>query len=134
MPTEALVRVQRFLDSRLVYRLVVVGVVFALGWSLILSYQQRRLTGEQRRLTECVAAYVDAANANQRLRAEIASDERELSTALLAEQNRALHIADPAARLAALQRAFGEYEKGRAFNEGKREGNPIPPPPSQTCG
>lgn len=131
---DALVRVQKFLDGRLVYRLVVVGVVLALGWSLVLSYQQRRLTEEQRRLTECVAAYNDAANANQRLRADAATEERKLQADLFAAQNQALHVPDTAARLALLQRAFAEYEKGSAYSEGKRAGSPIPPPPSQSCG
>lgn len=134
MMTEALGRVQRFLESRALYWLVASGTAVALIWGLINMLEQNRLNRKQERLTACVVTYIEAQNANSRLRADTAADERKLLDGLIAAQNAALHIPDAGQRLAALQQAFATYEKGRAYAEGKRDASPIPPPPSQTCG
>jgi hypothetical protein len=123
---QAWVRVQKVLDSKQVYYLVVGGVLLALGSSLMVSHQQHQLT-------RCVAAYADRQNANQQLRADAAAAERESIDALFKALDESIGL-PPGQTASAIKKAFSDYRERRAFNDGRRQGNPMPAPPSEACG
>lgn len=118
--------VQKFLASRPFYNFLACGVIVSLAGGIWLGV-------EQRRLTNCVAAYSNAQNANTKFRAEAAAEERESLDTMISAIAEAQSV--PAnMRQAAVADAFQEYLRTRAYLDGKREVSPIPDPPSQTCG
>lgn len=92
------------------------------GVALLLSLA---IGGVQLKLTACQAAYAEASNISQRARAEAAEADR------LALDRMLQVVADnPRGSLDAIR----EYNATRAAADAQRERNPIPPPPSSTCG
>ena len=119
-------RAKSWLDSEGVTRAIKLVAVLSLMASMFVGVQQYQLT-------YCLAAYNEASNANQQLRAGAAAEEREALDQLISAIDEARSL--PAGQgKAALDIAFDDYRETRARIEGKREVSPIPGPPSQTCG
>lgn len=126
-------KVQKFLGSRPFYNFIAASVVAMLVWGLWLTIGQRQLMGDLRTLTDCVAEYSNAQNANTKLRSDAAAEERKAQDAWFSAVAEALRL-PPAQMRSAIDAAFVDYQKARARIEGKREVLPIPDPPSVTCG
>lgn len=124
--TEVAERAKTWLDSEKVTRIFQVIAVASLLISLGVGVKQYQLTA-------CLAAYNDASNANQQLRAGAAGEERDALDQWIAAVDEARRLPTPSARTA-LDIAFDDYREERARIEGKREVMPIPAPPSQSCG
>lgn len=106
------------LDSRRAFRLVQLMAAVALGLSLWIGVQQYRMT-------RCQAAYNEASATSTRARSAAAESDRQALDDLMrtvAEQPRG-----------AIQ-AVREYNAVRRMTDGQRAANPLPPPPSETCG
>ncbi|HEX5543670.1 MAG TPA: hypothetical protein VFX60_19305 [Micromonospora sp.] len=111
-------RLKTALDSSLVTRAVQLIAVLALGLSLWLGVQLRAQTA-------CQAAYNEASNASQRARAMAAEQDRQAQDELFRQ------VADNPQSTVVHLRA---YLARRAAANAQRHANPIPAPPSQTCG
>jgi len=107
-----------WLDSRTAIRIVQVMAAVALVLSVGVGFKQYQLTG-------CIARYNEANNISQRARSEAADLDRQAQDQLF----RAISD-DP-------QHAFDrlrQYNDTRAEADAQRARNPIPAPPSETCG
>ncbi len=79
----------------------------------------------QYQMTACQARYNEASNASQRARAAAAESDRVALDAML------IAVADsPREAIGAIRK----YNAARAAADQQRQANPIPPPPSETCG
>lgn len=106
------------LDSRRAFRLVQLMAAAALLLSVWVGWQQYRMT-------KCQARYNEASATSTRARAAAAEADRQALDSLMlavAEQPRG-----------AIQ-AVREYNAVRRVTDQQRAANPLPPPPSQTCG
>lgn len=111
-------RLKHWLDSRSADRTVKVLVIVSLllaSWATISQWQ----------LVRCQAAYAQASNKSQAARAIAATEDREALDHLVSSV-----VKDPRAGLGALR----TYELVRAQADERRRSNPVPPPPSTTCG
>jgi hypothetical protein len=111
-------RVGAWLDSRAAVRVVQVMAALALALSVGLAVKQYELTG-------CVAAYNEQSNESSRARAQ-ANDEQwqALNTLLQVVAKDPKHSVE----------AVSAYNAAQVAAAAKKADNPIPPPPSQTCG
>lgn len=82
---------------------------------------------QQAQLTACLAAYTEAANVSSKARTEAAEGDRK------ALDDMVKSIAG-AKDSATVKDALSTYLQARAFADGQRASNPLPGPPSQTCG
>lgn len=121
--TRATGRLVAFLDSPMVTRIVTAMV-------LVLTLSAIWLRAEQLDLTQCVAAYNDAANANSRARTAAAEYDRLALDEMIKGIAAARHNKDQTA----IDEALSQYLQKRAFANGQRESSPMPAPPSETCG
>lgn len=111
-------RVKTWLESRQANMAWKVMALAALMVSVAVGVQQIRMTG-------CQARYNEASNVSQRARAEAAGTDREaLDRMLVAVAD------DPKTALAAIR----TYNDSRRQADLQRAANPVPPPPSETCG
>lgn len=124
--TEVAERAKNWLDSPTMDRVFKVIALASLLAALFVGVRQYELTN-------CLAAYNEASNANQQLRGQAAAEERSALDAWIAAVDDARRQPAAGAR-DALDRAFDSYREARARIEGKRSVAPIPGPPSQTCG
>lgn len=107
-----------FLDSRTAMRLVQVMAAVALLLSLLVGFKQYRMT-------ECQASYNEQSNRSQQARAEAAATDRDALDKLLRA------VADnPRSSIEAIK----AYNQSRLAGDAQRARNPVPPPPSETCG
>lgn len=107
-----------WLDSRTAIRIVQVMAAIALIVSVGIAVQQYRLTG-------CVARYNERSNESQRARAEAADSDRKALDDMLQ-----VVADDPRQAIVAIR----HYNDVRARADAQRANNPIPAPPSETCG
>lgn len=111
-------RLVTFLDSRTAIRLVQAMAALALLLSLLVGFKQYRMTA-------CQAAYNEQSNRSQQARAEAAKTDRDALDKLLQV------VADnPRGSIDAIR----QYNQSRLAGDAQRASNPVPPPPSQTCG
>jgi hypothetical protein len=111
-------RAYAWLDTRSATRVLQIVAVVSLLVSVVVGFRQYELTN-------CVAHYNEVNNVSQRARAEAADTDRQAQDTLFRQ------IADDP------QHAFDKlraYNASRAAADAQRSSNPIPPPPSQTCG
>lgn len=113
-----------WLDSPGVTRLLKVVAILSLLLAVGVGVQQARLTS-------CLAAYNEASNLSSRARTEAAEADRKAVDDMVKAIAEARRAPDPAG---AVDQALGGYLQARAFADGQRAGNPLPGPPSQTCG
>lgn len=107
-----------WLDSRAAIRIVQVMAAIALVLSAGVGVRQYQLTG-------CVARYNERSNESQRARAQAADADRKALDDMLQV------VADnPRQSIVAIK----HYNEIRAQADAQRSSNPIPPPPSETCG
>lgn len=111
-------RAVAWLDSRTADRIVKAMAVIALVVSMGLLVKHYQLTN-------CLARYNEQSNASQRARADAADTDRAAQDKLF------LQIADDPRHAFDKVRA---YNISRAAADAQRASNPIPPPPSETCG
>lgn len=124
--TEVAERAKNWLDNPAMDRVFKVIALVSLLAALFVGVKQYELTN-------CLAAYNEASNANSQLRAKAAAEERASLDEWIAALDAAISL-PPAQARPALDVAFDQYRESRARIEGKREVAPIPAPPSQTCG
>lgn len=105
---------------------IVVGVLVSLGASWAVS-------ADQRELTQCLAGYSDRANANQLARADLVAQDRQALDDWIKALDAGLKM-PPGQSATAIREAITEYRLTRAATDGERMANPIPAPPSATCG
>lgn len=111
-------RVKSWLESRQANMVWKGMALAALLLSVVIGVQQIRMTG-------CQARYNEASNISQRARAEAAATDREaLDRMLLAVAD------DPRSAIVAIR----AYNESRRQADVQRAANPVPPPPSETCG
>ena len=79
----------------------------------------------QYQMTQCQARYNEASNASQRARAQAAEADRQAQDAMFTAV-----AANPRGAIAAIR----QYNQARAAADAQRASNPVPPPPSETCG
>lgn len=84
----------------------------------------------QYELTECLAEYNEASNKATAARAEAAGSDRKA----LDDMVKAIADAYDSGDRTATRKALNDYLVSRARGDGQRQGNPLPAPPSQTCG
>lgn len=114
----AAVRVKTWLESRQANLAWKAMALAALLLSVAIGVQQIRMTG-------CQARYNEASNISQRARAEAAATDRVAIDALL------VAVADnPRSAIDAVR----AYNESRRQADVQRAQNPVPPPPSETCG
>jgi hypothetical protein len=111
-------RIVAWLDSRAATRVVQVMAMVALLVSFLIGYRQYELAS-------CVARYNEASNVSQRARAQAAETDRRAQDELF----RAI-ADDPRQAIAKLR----IYNASRAQADAQRASNPVPPPPSTSCG
>ncbi|AGL13889.1 hypothetical protein [Actinoplanes sp. N902-109] len=110
--------IKRTLDSGWATRAVQLIAIVALVLSLWLAAAQRSQVA-------CQARYNEASNTSQRARAEAAQKDRDAQDHLFQA------IADnPRSAIVSLR----AYVQARAAADAQRTANPVPPPPSETCG
>lgn len=107
-----------WLDSRSAIRIVQIMAAIALVLSVGIAVRQYQLTS-------CVARYNERSNESQRARAEAADSDRKALDDMLQV------VADnPRGAFEAIK----HYNQVRAQADAQRARNPIPAPPSETCG
>lgn len=110
--------VVRWLSSRMADVLWKIMALVALVVSLAIGVRQFQMTA-------CQARFNEASNASTRARAEAAEVDRravdDLMRSVAAHPREALE-------------AIGRYNSARALGNEQRAANPVPPPPSDTCG
>lgn len=116
-------RVVGWLDSAAVTRVLKVIAILSLLASLFVGVRQYELTA-------CLAAYNDANNKATAARSDAAASDR----AALDSMVKAIADAYDSGDRTATRKALNEYLVARARGDGQRQGNPLPAPPSQTCG
>jgi septal ring-binding cell division protein DamX len=125
----------------------VIGFGIAWGQARDASTEAREATEQNRRLTECVAAYNDVNNQRTVAIAQATDDERTaqrktddaaaalfLSPSLGNPQRSPLEQAELVRLLRLYQAALANQRKERADADDARREHPIPDPPSQVCG
>lgn len=111
-------RIVTWFDSITATRVVKIMALTALVVSIYASVGQYRLTA-------CVARYNERSNVSQRARAEAAETDRQAQDVLFRA------IADDPRHAIDRIRAYNE---SRATADAQRASNPVPAPPSETCG
>ena len=117
-------RVVTWLDSAAVTRVLKVIAIVSLLASLVVGYNQSRLTA-------CLAAYNEASNKATAARTDAAQADREALDTMI---NAIAHAGSTPDPKATVNKALNDYLVSRARADGQRSGNPLPAPPSQTCG
>lgn len=87
----------------------------------------------QYRLTNCLTAYNEATNKASAQRAEAATSDREALDAMIKAIADARYL-PPGEAGKAVSDALDNYLAARAAGDKQRQSNPLPGPPSQTCG
>lgn len=110
--------VKRWFGGRVANIAWKVMAAVALLLSIGIGYQQRQMTA-------CQARYNEASNASQQARSLAAEADRQAVDELM----RAV-ATNPRQALIAIR----AYNAKRDLADRQREANPVPPPPSETCG
>lgn len=111
-------RIKTALDSGPVTRAVQVAAVVALLLSLWLGWAQRQQVA-------CQARYNEHSNVSQQARAQAAEKDRQAQDELFRKV---------AGNTRSTVQYLREYLRQRAVADAQRAANPVPPPPSETCG
>lgn len=124
--TEIAEKAKGWLESPAIYRVFQFVAVASLLIGLSVGIRQYNLTG-------CLAQYNDATNKATAARTEAAAADRKALDDMVQAivDARAL---SPEQAQAAVNKALTGYLVARASADGQRKGNPLPGPPSQTCG
>lgn len=141
------VSIRRILASPAVDALIRAVVVLGIVGSGVALAQAREASAQNRRLTECVAAYNNVNNqrsvaltkaTDEERAAERKADDAQaalfLSPALGKPKRTPVEQAEVLRLFRAYQEALSDQRKERADADDARRDHPIPDPPSQVCG
>lgn len=95
------------------------------GMALIALVLSVAIGVRQFQMTQCQARYNEASNVSQRARSEAAEQDRQAQDAMFKAIAK-----DPKSTIVLLN----GYLEDRAAANAQRAQNPVPPPPSETCG